>query len=365
MYREPAKPEATRKRIILPRDRVQRVILGVCLWFLNFWFLLWPVAWVVTGLVTGEGLWRVGVAPFLWLAIVFGLIRVMRFDRVEIGPERISRAGFFRDVSMAWADVRGFEERKKYRSRGGPVRLYALLSDSGELLVAPDILVDPERNLRWSLERASKGELRDIEERVRSHGVVHQPWRQWATHVGIGLVLSVGVGVLLWGDQSRKQAERTFRQLDGEPYAVKVAGYEAMLEDDGLELRLRCRAGSRLTTEATWQGEFERGRAWCEAMEPIGCAELPYNSGDCASEPLHVLAEARAALAAGDAERAVGLLGALRFQGAVRDAIEVQALQESGRPGMARVVAERCVERYADSEDPVIRGFAEECRGAL
>ncbi|MBO6940658.1 MAG: hypothetical protein JJ863_37135 [Deltaproteobacteria bacterium] len=367
MYREPAKPQTTRKSIVLPRHRVPRVILGACLWFLSFWFLIWPVVWLVEALVTGEGLWRLAIAPFIWLAIVWGLVRVMRFDRVEIGPERLSRAGFLRDRSMAWSEVLGFEERKKYRSRGGPVRLYAVLSEAGELLVAPDILEDPERNLRWALERASKGELRDIEERVRSLGRERSAWRQPMTHVAIALVLSVGVGTLLWGDQRRRQVERTFRELDGEPYAVKVAAHEAILQDESLELRQRCRAGSLLITEATWQGEFERARTWCAAMGPIGCGTLPYaiDTVPCEGRPFAVLAEARAALAAGDAERAVGLVGSHRFQGAVRDAIEVQALRESGSPGMARVVAERCVERYGESEDPVIRGFAEECRGAL
>lgn len=365
MYREPATPETTDAIIVLPRARPIRVVLGFCLWFLCFWFLIWPVAWVVSAIVTGEDLWRLAVAPVAWLAIVAAIVRVMRYDQVHLGAEAISRGGFFRDARMAWKDVRAFQVRHRPRGRGGSVRLYALMGDQGEVLVAPDILVDPEQNLRWAIDRAVEGKLRAIDERVRARGVSHSPWRRWATHLGVATALSVAVGVLLWGDQTRRAAERRLSDVSSAPYETKVAALAAMLADDGLEPRLRCRAGSRLTSAAARHGDFDRGRAWCEAMGPVGCDELPYQSVDCDSGPLVVLPAAREALAAGDAPRAVALLGSLRFQGAVRDVLEIQALRESGSPGMARVVAERCVERYAEAEDPAVRAFARECRDAL
>ena len=38
-------------------------------------------------------------------------------------------------------------------------------------------------------------------------------------------------------------------------------------------------------------GELERGRAWCEAMGPIGCAELPYGSAITSSGRISAVTE--------------------------------------------------------------------------
>jgi len=364
-YRKPSEPSRSRKTIVLPRPRALRVILGACLWFLAFWFLVFPVMWTVEALVSGEALWRLFVVPPAWLLIVWAIVRLMRFDQVMIGSEELRRAGFLRDRRVRWSEVRGFEERMKHRPRGRPVRLYAVQTDGKELLVTPDVVVDPERTLRWCLDRAKAGELTDIDDRVRADGVRFSALPRRLTHLGVALVLSVGVGTLIWGQEQERSARRIFEEAADAPYAERMAALNELFEDEGLDPHLRCRVGASIEGAAARHGELQRGVAVCATMETLGCTTYTGDAVDCAKEPSVVLGQVRAALDAGDAQRALGLLGSLRFRGAFRDSLEVEVLRASGSPAMARVVAERCVDQYADAEDPTIRAFAERCRGAL
>ncbi len=122
------------------------------------WFLIFPVAWIVVAFITGEELWRLGVAPILWLIVPWLVTRVMRFQTIILDAKTIRRVGFFKDVHMAWSDITGIRHfEQQYGKRGMAFSLalgYFLLGDQrrryGQSLLRGVDSAPYEKKLKYS-----------------------------------------------------------------------------------------------------------------------------------------------------------------------------------------------------------------------
>ena len=183
-------------RICLSTGKGRRIILAVGMWFLAIWFLIWPVAWVVIALVTGEDLWRLGVAPFLWLMVPWFVTRVIRFQTIILDSYSIRRVGFLKDHHMAWPDITGFRhfEQRYGKRHTGTIPMVALQAKGRELIMCPVLCEDPDGHLRWAFEKVEAGEVSLITERVEAQGHPLNRLRWYVPHLVTALVFSLAVG---------------------------------------------------------------------------------------------------------------------------------------------------------------------------
>lgn len=351
-YRSPSAPAESSQFIELPPHRGRRVVLAFCLWFMGFWFIVFPVAWFVQAIVTGEALWKLAVSPLLWLIVPWGITRTMKMETLVLGTQTIRRIGFLRDHVKEWSSIETVRTFERQRSRGRPVRLYGLQGKGGELVIAPDVVEDRANVLSWALQTATRGNVTEIDERVRSEGATLNRMRWYVPHLVTGLILSVLSGWFIGIDQRRHVVRRELAALSNLPSAERFERATALLEDEGEDPQIRCRAAGILTSTQVHHGELERAIETCRREEGLACLVPP----DC--DRFVRLRDARDALAAGEPERALGLVentGA----GVVRDAIEVSALRALGRDFGEQ--AARCWDIYGDSEDARVRELAAPC----
>lgn len=352
-YRSPSAPAESSLFIELPPHRGRRVVLAFCLWFLGFWFIVFPVAWFVQALVTGEALWKLAVSPVLWVIVPWGITRTMKMETLVLGTQTIRRVGFLRDHVKEWSAIEAVRTFERRRPRGGPVRLWGLQGKGSELIIAPDVVADRANVLSWALQRATSGNVTEIDERIRSEGVKLNRAKWYLPHVATGLALSLAVGSWIASDQLRRAVDRELSALGNLPLAERIERATPLFEDESATDRVRCRAGSLVTSAHTQRGDLARGLELCRRLETMTCIVPPR------CDQIVAIRDARDALAAGDAEHALQLLDGLTMYSVVRSTTEVAALRVLGRDATEQ--AARCIRTYGESDDPAVRELAQGC----
>ena len=325
------------------------------------WFLIFPVAWVVIALVTGEEMWRLGVAPLLWLMVPWFVTRVMRFQTIILDAQSIRRVGFFKDGHMAWADITGirhFEQR--YGKRGmGMIAMVALQAEGRELIMCPVLSADPDGHIRWAFDRVEAGEVSQIRDRVEAQGRPLNRLSWYTPHLITALVLSLGVGYFLMGDQRRKYGERLLRGAENAPYERKLKSATALLQNEKYSHRLRCRAGTMLVYAEIREDHMEKAISTCETIRDLSCSHVPYDPSDCSP-----LKELLAAKTATSPEQVLTHLKAVvsDYPPAIVYSLALPALRKLGRTAEAEERAKACWKSYGDSDHAATKALVEVCR---
>ena len=355
-YREPSKPAETNRFIQLPVTRARRLILGPCLWFLAVWFFVFVLAGIIEPLVTGESWWTLPLGLLAWPLFPFLVTRVMRLESVLIGAQSLRRVGFFGEKAVRWDAIQGVR-RFTRRAKNRRIPLIGVQTEDGELVIAELAVDDAKGVLDWALAAAAEGRLQDIEERVRTEGRDPRRPLWYAPHVAVALVLSLVLGGYLYTDTQRRFVERTMRHAEQLPLGERVAALQPVFDDAGLATTTRCRAGSSLKFARARSGDAAGAFAVCAAQVELGCSYLAPD--ECTR--FAALRDAGAALAAGDAARALSLLEGWTEQGPARGAVEVPALMSLGRSDDAHQASARCL-AAADEGDPSTEALVARCR---
>ncbi len=325
------------------------------------WFLIFPVAWIVTAFITGEGLWRLGVATILWLIVPWLVTRVMRFQTIILDAKTIRRVGFFKDAHMAWSDVTGirhFEQR--YGKRGmGMISMVALQAEGRELIMCPVLCEDPAGHIRWAFERIEAGEVSLIAQRVEAQGQPLNRLRWYLPHLITALAFSLALGYFLMGDQRRRYGESLLRGVDSAPYEEKLKYASELMQNDSFSQRLRCRAGIKMVYTEIREDHIEKAIENCVTVRDWSCSNVPYEPDDCS--PIESLLAAKSATTP---EQVLTLLLAVesKYPPALVYSLELPALRKLGRNEEADTRAEACWKMYGDSKHAISLALAQVCR---
>lgn len=342
--------------ISLPVILQRRVVVGVGLWCMLVWGLAFVVLGIIEPFVTGASWWKLPVCLLVWPAFPWLAARFTRLDTVLIGPKSLRRVGILRERAVPWSEVKGVR-RITRRVRHRDVPLLSVQTAGRELILADLSVDDDNAVLEWALAAATSGRAHEIEERVRVEGQPAGRARWYVVHVIVAVTLSAALGYTLFKSETRRRVDRTLDGASLLPLAQRIASHEPLFADTSLRVADRCRAGTTLQYARVDVGDAAGAYDVCSRQLQLSC---PYASADRCAD-FAALRDARAALNAGQPERALALLEGSPFQGPTRGGIEVPALVALGRMDAAAEASARCLgARYA--QDPANAGLVARCR---